>query len=154
MSSSCRMSRGTCSNINKATPLSVIIFHRWQKEPNSNRFEGLCIIPLHISIHFSTLKSGKNRLEGWWASVRWWPRPGRIFFDIPSSRVEERNRIRVAWEKPPSISILNVSIFSSIFHATSETQNYKEIYIIFKRNNKNLPNLLTDEYQSYNYTRN
>lgn len=96
MSSSCRMSRGTCSNINKATPLSVIIFHRWQKEPNSNRFEGLCIIPLHISIHFSTLKSGKNRLEGWWASVRWWPRPGRIFFDIPSSRVEERNRIRVA----------------------------------------------------------
>lgn len=38
MSSSCRMSRGTCSNINKATPLSVIIFHRWQKEPNSNRW--------------------------------------------------------------------------------------------------------------------
>lgn len=87
------VSSGTCSNINKATPLSVIIFHRRQKEQNPNRWRirGLPFFyqPLVYFYSFFYFEIGQKSIGGM-IDIRWWPRPGCIFFDIPSSKKGRR----------------------------------------------------------------
>lgn len=94
------VSRGTCSNINKATPLSIIIFHRWQKEQNPNRWRIRGLLFFYRSLvyfySFFYFEIGRKSIEGMIDIGQMVAQTRSHLFRYFALEERKKNRIRVA----------------------------------------------------------
>lgn len=127
------VSRGTCSNINKATPL--IIFHRWQKEQNPNRWRirGLLFFyrPLIYFYSFFYFEIGRKSIEGM-IDIGQMAQTRSHLFRYFALEERKKNRIRVAsrmQDERSSPVNFYIKRFDFPLRYSTERENYK------KRNN-------------------
>lgn len=133
--------------INKATPLSVIIFHRWQKEQNPNRWRirGLLFFyrPLVYFYSFFYFEIGRKSIEGMIDIGQMVAQTRSHLFRYFALEERKKNRIRVASRmqdersSPVNFYIKRFDIPRNVKRKITKKKQF------WFHNDKNSPNLLT-----------